>query len=100
MHPPVRFPYGGHDLPQVRREVGVLALHVPPRAVGQYHAPTDGTLLQTHRSHAKRKTISPGRFRAILRYQLGVTEEEFWRVLEGRGKKAAVERRSPWDVRS
>ena len=44
----------------------------------------DGTLLQTHRSHAKRKTMSPGRFKAILRYQLKVTEEEFWRVLTRR----------------
>ena len=44
----------------------------------------DGTLLQTHRSHAKRKTMSPGRFKAILRHQLKVTEEEFWRVLTRR----------------
>lgn len=44
----------------------------------------DGTVLRTHRSHASRKTMSPGRFRAILRYQLRVTEGEFWRALETR----------------
>jgi len=43
-----------------------------------------GTLLRTHRSFASRKTMSPGRFKAILRYQLLVTEEQFWRALETR----------------
>ncbi len=47
----------------------------------------DGAVLQTHRSLSKRKTMSPGRFKAILRYQLKVSEEEFWRVLESGGKK-------------
>ena len=42
-----------------------------------------GTVLQTHRSLAKRKTISPGRFKAILRHQLRVSEAEFWRTLGG-----------------
>ena len=42
----------------------------------------DGTLLRTHRSHASRKTMSPGRFKAILRHQLRVSEDEFWRVLD------------------
>ena len=41
----------------------------------------DGTVLQTHRSLSKRKTMSRGRFRAILRYQLRVSEGEFWQVL-------------------
>jgi hypothetical protein len=41
-----------------------------------------GTLLRTHRSFASRKTMSPGRFKAILRFQLLVTEEQFWRALE------------------
>lgn len=44
----------------------------------------DGTVLRTHRSFASRKTMSPGRFRAVLRHQLRVTEEQFWRVLETR----------------
>ena len=44
----------------------------------------DGTVLRTHRSFASRKTMSPGRFRAIVRYQLRVTEEQFWLVLETR----------------
>jgi hypothetical protein len=44
----------------------------------------DGTVLQTHRSHASRKTMSTGRFRAILRYQLRVSEEQFWAVLTTR----------------
>lgn len=43
---------------------------------------TDGTVLRTHRSLASRKTMSPGRFRAILRYQLHISEEEFWKALE------------------
>ncbi len=42
----------------------------------------DGTLLRTHRSHASRKTMSPGRFKAILRHQLRVGEDEFWRAIE------------------
>jgi len=44
----------------------------------------DGTLLQTHRSFSSRKTMSPGRFKAILRYQLRVTEAQFWRALDTR----------------
>ena len=44
----------------------------------------DGTVLRMHRSFASRKTMSPGRFRAVLRHQLRVTEEQFWRVLETR----------------
>jgi len=41
----------------------------------------DGTVLQTHRSFAKDKTMSPGRFKAILRLQLQVSEKQFWEVL-------------------
>ena len=44
----------------------------------------DGTVLRTHRLFSSRKTMSPGRFKAILRYQLAVTEDQFWRALEGR----------------
>lgn len=44
----------------------------------------DGTLLRTHRSFASRKTMSPGRFKAILRHQLEVTEEQFWQALATR----------------
>ena len=44
----------------------------------------DGTVLRTHRSFSSRKTMSPGRFKAILRYQLLVTEEQFWQALETR----------------
>lgn len=49
----------------------------------------DGTVLRTHRSFSSRKTMSPGRFKAILRHQLRVTSGEFWRALE---TKRAVER--------
>jgi len=42
----------------------------------------DGTVLRTHRSFAGHKTMSPGRFKAILRNQLRVSEEDFWRALE------------------
>lgn len=44
----------------------------------------DGTVLRTHRSFSSRKTMSPGRFKAILRYQLHVTEAQFREALETR----------------
>lgn len=44
----------------------------------------DGTVLRTHRSLSSRKTMRPGRFKAILRYQLLVTENMFWHALEVR----------------
>lgn len=44
----------------------------------------DGRVLRTHRPHSSRKTMSRGRFKAILRHQLGVTEEEFWQTLATR----------------
>jgi hypothetical protein len=42
----------------------------------------DGSVLETHTSFSSTKTMSPGRFRAILRDQLRVTEEQFWQVLQ------------------
>ena len=42
----------------------------------------DGTVLRTHRSFAGGKTMSPGRFKAILRNQLRVSEADFWAALE------------------
>ncbi len=42
----------------------------------------DGTVLRTHRSFAGGKTMSPGRFKAILRNQLRVSEDDFWAALE------------------
>jgi len=42
----------------------------------------DGIVLRTHRSFASDKTMSPGRFKAILRTQLQVSEDDFWRALE------------------
>ena len=41
----------------------------------------DGTVLETHSSFSSRKTMSPKRFRTILRDQLRVTEAQFWEVL-------------------
>jgi DNA-binding transcriptional regulator YiaG len=41
----------------------------------------DGTVLRTHRSFASSKAMSPGRFKAILRDQLRVSAEDFWRAL-------------------
>ncbi len=38
----------------------------------------DGRLLQTHISHSRKKTVSAGRFGAILRDQLEVSKDEFW----------------------
>lgn len=40
-----------------------------------------GRLLQTQISHSRRKTISPGRFSAILHEQLEVSREEFWKAV-------------------
>ena len=48
----------------------------------------DGEILQTHASRSGDKTISPGRFKAILTDQLIVSETEFWDVL--RTRKAAT----------
>lgn len=52
----------------------------------------EGVVLRTHRSFSSRKTMSPGRFKAILRYQLRVTEEQFWLALDTR---SAVDRSAP-----
>lgn len=41
----------------------------------------DGEILQTHASRSGSKTMSPGRFKAILSDQLRVSEAEFWDVL-------------------
>ena len=43
---------------------------------------SDGTVLRTHRSFAGKKTMSAGRFKALLRTQLQVSAEDFWRALE------------------
>jgi hypothetical protein len=52
----------------------------------------DGIVLRTHRSFSSRKTMSPGRFKAILRYQLRVTDGQFWQALDTR---SAVDRSAP-----
>ena len=52
----------------------------------------EGVVLRTHRSFSSRKTMSPGRFKAILRYQLRVTEEQFGSALDTR---SAVDRSAP-----
>ena len=44
----------------------------------------EGIVVRTHRSFSSRKTMSPGRFKAILGYQLRVTEEQFWQALDTR----------------
>jgi hypothetical protein len=41
----------------------------------------DGRLLQTHISHDRSSTVSPGRFSAILREQLEVSRAEFWEAI-------------------
>lgn len=41
----------------------------------------DGRLLQTHISHDRSSTISPGRFGTILREQLEVSRAEFWEAI-------------------
>jgi hypothetical protein len=41
----------------------------------------DGRVLQTHISHSRQKTLSPGRFSAVLRHQLEVSREQFWECI-------------------
>jgi hypothetical protein len=38
----------------------------------------DGRVLQTHISHSRGKTMSPGRFSSLLRNDLEVSKDEFW----------------------
>jgi hypothetical protein len=45
---------------------------------------TDGEILRTHASRSGSKTMSPGRFKAILSDQLRLSEAEFWEVLRTR----------------
>ena len=42
---------------------------------------SDGSVLETHRSFADDKSMSPGRFIAILRVQLKVSPDDFWETL-------------------
>lgn len=44
----------------------------------------DGRVLQTHVSHSGGKTVSPGRFKTILRFQLEVTESDFCECIRTR----------------
>lgn len=44
----------------------------------------DGEILRTHASRSGSKTMSPGRFKAILADQLRLNEAEFWEVLRTR----------------
>lgn len=52
----------------------------------------DGEILRTHASRSGSKSMSPGRFKAILSDQLGLSEAEFWDVLR---TKAPAARPSP-----
>lgn len=45
----------------------------------------DGRVLQTHISHSRQKTLSPGRFSSVLRYQLEVSREQFWECIRTQG---------------
>jgi len=44
----------------------------------------DGEILHTHASRSGSKTVSPGRFRAILSDQLRISEAQSWEVLRTR----------------
>lgn len=44
----------------------------------------DGEILRTHASRSGSKTMSAGRFKAILSDQLRLSEAEFWEVLRTR----------------
>jgi hypothetical protein len=41
----------------------------------------EGIVLETRVSHSSKKTMSPGRWKAILRDQLQVSDEDFWHAL-------------------
>lgn len=41
----------------------------------------DGTVLETRVSHSAKKTMSPGRWKAILRDQLRASDEAFWKAI-------------------
>jgi hypothetical protein len=41
----------------------------------------DGRVLQTHISHSRQKTLSPGRFSSVLRHQLEISREQFWECI-------------------
>jgi hypothetical protein len=41
----------------------------------------DGRVLQTHISHSRQKTLSPGRFSSVLRHQLEVSRQQFWECI-------------------
>ena len=53
---------------------------------------SDGEILRTHASRSGSKTMSPGRFKAILSDQLLLSEAEFWEVLR---TKISAPRPSP-----
>jgi len=59
----------------------------PDRGTGHDHFEKtlpDGEILRTHASRAGSKSMSPGRFKAILADQLRLNEAEFWEVLRTR----------------
>jgi hypothetical protein len=59
----------------------------------------DGRVLQTHVSHAAKKSLSAGRFRDILRYQLEVSKDAFWETVrtgEPVDRPAPVEEPEPF----
>ncbi len=67
----------------------------PDRATGHDHfekSLPDGEILRTRASRAGSKTMSPGRFKAMLADQLRISEAEFWEVLRS---KSPATRPSP-----
>ena len=56
--------------------------HQPYRKV--LVCPDGNIVLDTHVSFDRKKSMSHGRWRAILRHQLACTEEDFWNVLHAR----------------
>ena len=51
----------------------------------------DGEILRTHASRSGSKSMSPGQFKAILSDQLGLSEAEFWDVLQDEGPGRATQ---------
>jgi hypothetical protein len=54
---------------------------VPKVFLGRLLTSLTNEILRTHASRSGSKTMSPGRFKAILSDQLKLSEAEFWEVL-------------------
>ena len=82
---PIRLDHVGQPRTPSSEEFGELLRHddwEEGRATGHdFFEKTLPEILRTHASRSGSKTMSPGRFKAILSDQLRLSEAEFWEVL-------------------